>query len=144
MKIQGKYVFNAPREKVWEVLLDHTKLASCIPGCKKLDPIGQDQYEAELEMGVASIKGSYRGKVSIVDKQPPQFYKLLVEGTGGQSFVKGEGRLNLTEDGQKTVVLVEGEAELGGTIARVGQRLVGGAAKLVMDRFFKCMQRHVK
>ena len=71
MKIEGSYTFNAPRERVWEVLQDPKIMAQCMPGCESMNQVGPDQYEAVMKVGVASVKGTYKGKVTIKDKQPP-------------------------------------------------------------------------
>ena len=80
MDVGGSYSFDAPPDRVWELLLDPDNLARCTPGCEKLEPLGNDQYEATLRLGVGSIMGSYRAKIKIEDKVPVRSYKLVVEG----------------------------------------------------------------
>ena len=94
-------------------------------------------------MAVAAISGSFKGTVSLTDKVPPQSYKLSVEGTGRQGFVKGHARVELEPDGDRTRVLVTAQADVGGMIARVGQRLLSGVARTTMDRFYACLGKRV-
>ena len=140
MDITGTYTFTAPPDKVWSLLMDPASIASCIPGCDRLDPDGVDRYKAAITIGMAAITGHYEGTVTISDKVEPSSYTLMVEGQGRPGFVKGTVTIALRADGANTIVDVNGTAQTGGTIARLGQRLIGSAAKMMQDRFFACMQ----
>jgi len=139
VKVQGQYSFPAGQAQVWALLLDPESLKHCIPGCESMEPTGPDQFQATLKVGVAAIRGTYKGKVAISDKQEPQSYKLLVEGSGGPGFVRGAATISLEPDGEATRVLVDGDGQVGGTVAGVGQRMLGGVAKMLMDQFFNCL-----
>jgi carbon monoxide dehydrogenase subunit G len=140
MDITGTYTFAAPPEQVWKLMLDPEAIASCIPGCERLEPIGEDRFKAAITIGMAAITGHYEGTVTLSDKIEPSSYKLTVEGQGRPGFVKGTASITLRADGGNTIVDVTGAAQTGGTIARLGQRLIGSAAKMMQDRFFACMQ----
>lgn len=139
MTLDGSYTFNGPRERVWALLMDIDAIASCVPGCEGLEPVGSDTYRAKLVATVAAISGSYEGTVAMVDKVAPESYRLVIKGEGRHGFVSGESRVVLREDGAGTVVDVTGTMEVGGTIARVGQRLIGSVSKMMLDRFFACL-----
>jgi uncharacterized protein len=143
MEITGSYTFNAPPERVWDLLMDPAVLSSCIPGCEGLEPDGDDRYKVTMTVGMAAITGTYTGTVVLVDKEPPKSYRLIVEGQGRPGFVKGSSAIALQPDGAATAVQVTGTVQTGGPIARVGQRLIGGVAKMMMDRFFACLQAKV-
>ena len=143
MNLEATYTFDAPVERTWALLMDTDSIAACLPGCRGIRPIGEDTYEVELNVAVAAISGSFKGTVSLTDKVPPQSYKLSVEGTGRQGFVKGHARVELEPDGDRTRVLVTAQADVGGMIARVGQRLLSGVARTTMDRFYACLGKHV-
>lgn len=139
MTLDGTYSFNAPRERVWALLMDIDAIASCVPGCEGLEPAGPDTYRARLVATVAAISGSYDGTVAMIDKVAPESYRLIIKGEGRHGFVSGESRVALRQDGTGTIVDVTGTMEVGGTIARVGQRLIGGVSKMMLDRFFACL-----
>jgi len=120
--------------------MDPIQIAACIPGCNRLDPIGDDRYRAAMTIGMAAITGNYEGTVTISDKVEPESYRLSVDGQGRPGFVKGDVTITLRANGSDTIVDVKGTAQTGGTIARLGQRLVGSAAKMMQDKFFACMQ----
>jgi uncharacterized protein len=140
MDISGSYTFNAPPARVWTLLMDADALSSCIPGCDRFEADGEDRYNVTLTVGLAAITGTYSGTVVLVDKIPGASYRLVVEGQGRPGFVKGSSAIALREEGLKTVVDVTGTVQTGGPVARVGQRLIGGVAKMMMDRFFACLQ----
>ena len=140
MDITGTYTFAAPPVTVWALMLDPAAIASCIPGCERLEHDGENRYKAAITIGMAAITGRYEGTVVISEKNEPASYKLSVEGQGRPGFVKGEATIALRADGANTVVDVTGTVHTGGTIARLGQRLIGSAAKMMQDRFFACMQ----
>jgi uncharacterized protein len=140
MDISGSFTFNAPPERVWELLLDPAVLSSCIPGCDKFEPDGEDRYAVTLTVGLAAITGTYAGTVVLTEKIPHTSYRLAVEGQGRPGFVKGSAAITLRADGASTVVDVSSTVQTGGPIARLGQRLIGGVAKMMLDRFFGCMQ----
>ena len=143
MKIEGNYTFKAPRERVWEVLLDPKIMSQCMPGCEGLKEIGPDQYETSMKIGVASVKGTYKAKVSIKDKRPPEHYILSGEGAGGPGFLQGEVVIDLEDTDGGTILRYNTEARVGGLIAGVGQRMLGGVAKMVVEQFFRKMEEFV-
>ena len=140
MDIAGSYTFSAPPDRVWALLMDPSVISSCIPGCDTFEPDGQDKYRVTLTVALAAITGSYAGTVSIVDKVDHVSYRLVAEGQGRPGFVKGTSAIALRADGANTVVDVKGDVQTGGPIARVGQRLIGSVSKMMLDRFFGCLQ----
>ena len=144
MEISGTYTFNAPLERVWTLLMDTAVLSSCIPGCDRFEPDGENRYKVTLTVGLAAITGTYDGTVELTDIMPQTSYGLVVEGQGRPGFVKGRSAVVLRQDGEATAVEVNAHVQTGGAIARLGQRLVGGVAKMMMDRFFACLQSKLK
>lgn len=138
MKIEGNYDFSAPREKVWQVLLDPQIMAQCLPGCESMEEVGPDQYEANVKIGIAAVKGSYKAKVRIAEKREPSHYVLSGEGSGGPGFMQGDLVIDLEEnDRGGTTVKYSTEPKIGGLIAGVGQRMLGGIGKMMVNQFFK-------
>jgi hypothetical protein len=143
MDLSASYTFASSATTVWDLLIDPEVVASCLPGCDRLEPLGGDRYRAELTLAVAAVSGQYTGTVAILDKRPPHSYRLVVEGAGKAGFAKGEATIELREEGETTTVSVTGQSQVGGLIARVGQRLLGAVSKMMMDRFFACLQQKV-
>jgi carbon monoxide dehydrogenase subunit G len=143
MDITGSYTFTAPPERVWDLMMDPKAIAACIPGCEALEPDGVDRYRARITLGLAAITGTYDGTVVITEKVEKSSYRLAVEGQGRPGFVKGSAAITLRPEGGGTVVDLTATVQTGGAIARLGQRLIGSAAKMMQDRFFACMQGKV-
>ena len=136
MKIEGSYDVAAPRQKVWEAFLDPERLRQAIPGCEKLEAVGTDEYKATMKVGVAAVKGTFEGKVRLSDKKAPESYRMTVEGSGGPGFIKGDATITFTEAGGGTHVGYTADVQVGGLIAGVGQRMLGGVSKMMADQFF--------
>ena len=142
MELSGEHVFNAPRQQVWNLLLDPAVLKDSLPGCEKLEEVGPDEYAATMKIGVAMIRGTFSGKVKITDKNEPSSYSMSVEGSGPQGQVSGVGSLELVDQGEKTLVRYKGDANIRGTLARVGARVVQPAAKMIVGQFFDRIEKH--
>jgi carbon monoxide dehydrogenase subunit G len=136
MKVSGNYTLNVPRERAYALLQDPAILAKCMPGCESLDRIADNEYAMRMKMALASVSGLFSGKVKISEPNPPASYRLLVEGTGKIGFMKGEGVLTLSTVDAATNVQFEGDVQVGGTIAAVGQRLLDTTARMIIKRFF--------
>jgi carbon monoxide dehydrogenase subunit G len=144
MKIEGIQKIEASRERIFAALIDPTVLQRCIPGCEQMEKSGNNQYKARLTAGVGPIKGSFAATISLEQITPPQHYKLVVEGKGQPGFVKGSGELNLKDSGSATEIQYNGEVNVGGLIASVGQRMIQSTANLLAGRFFKALESEVK
>ncbi|MFI5327509.1 MAG: carbon monoxide dehydrogenase subunit G [Candidatus Rokuibacteriota bacterium] len=139
MKIEGSADIPAPREKVWAAFLDPNILAQALPGCEKLEAIGPNEYKATMKVGVAAIKGTFEGKVKLSDLEPPNRYRMAVEGSGGPGFVRGAAGMQMSDVDGGTKVSYDADVQVGGLIASVGQRMLGGVTKMMLDQFFTRM-----
>jgi len=144
MRVEGTYRFPAGQQRVFDLLLDPDALRNCIPGCERLEAIGEDHYEATMKVGVAAVRGTYKGEVRIEDKDAPNSYRMSVQGRGGPGFVKGSATISVrpVSDTESEVVVV-GDGQVGGMIAGVAQRLMGGVANMMMNQFFDCLRKQV-
>ena len=139
MKIEGAHEISAPRQRVWDAFLDPARLKQAIPGCEKLEAIGPDEYKATMKVGVGGVKGTFEGKVRLTEKKPPESYKMAVEGSGGPGFIRGETLIKLSDADNGTRVAYSADVQVGGLIASVGQRMLGGVSKMLADKFFRKM-----
>lgn len=140
MRIDGSYTFDAPPERVWDVLLDPESIKACIPGVQSMTESGEDAWKIVLTVGIAQFKGTYEGAVRIADADRPSRYAIHVEGKGRPGWVRGVGHISLVPSGAGTTVNVEGDATLGGPVFAIGSRFVAPAAKLLMGQFFGAMK----
>ena len=113
-----------------------------IPGAKGLKEVGEDEYSANMDIGIGPIKTSFAGKVKIEERDEPNSYTLKVDGNSRHGWMKGTGRVELEEvDAASTLIKADGEIQTGGMIARVGQRMLPGVSKQLMGVFFKNVEK---
>ena len=139
MKIAGSYQAALPQERAYELLQDPEILAKCMPGCERLERVADGEYAMRMKMVLASISGQFDGKVKITNANPPSSFHMLVEGKGRIGFMKGDGLVSLTPIPEGTTISYEGDVQVGGVIANVGQRLIDTTSKMLIKRFFESM-----
>jgi uncharacterized protein len=137
MTMSGEVQLNAPREEVYKKLNDPEVLKACIPGCEQLDKVSDTEFQAISTMKVGPVKARWKGKVTLSDLDPPNGYKISGEGEGGVAgFAKGGAAVALSDKDGGTLLSYNVEAQIGGKLAQLGQRLIAGAAKKMADDFF--------
>jgi carbon monoxide dehydrogenase subunit G len=144
MEVSGDHRFSAPREAVWKALLDPKALQASMPGCERFEEVGPSSYDLTIKVGIAAIKGTYSGNVTVADPVENESYHLLVQGSGKPGSVQGDAKLMLSDDGTGTLVRYVGDVKAQGAIARMGSRLLGGTAKLMIGQFMKGMEKQVE
>jgi len=137
VKLKGSQILAGTPQQVWDLLTDPARLAKCLPGCERLEPAGDDRYTVEMKLGLAAVSGRYSGSVALSEKKPPTSFRMKMEGKGAGSFVSGEGKIELADLKGATQVRYAGEAQVGGAIAAVGQRMMEAAAKNIVQQFFE-------
>jgi uncharacterized protein len=138
MTMSGEVALPAPREIVWAKLNDPEILKICIPGCEQLDKINDTEFQAVAVNKIGPVKAKFKGKVTLSDLDPPNGYKISGQGDGGVAgFAKGGAVVTLAPKDGGTLLSYNVEAQIGGKLAQLGQRLINGTAKKLADDFFK-------
>jgi hypothetical protein len=132
-----------PRERIWQLLLDPDVLARLLPGVEKLEAAGPDQYTLVVKLGVGAVRGTYTGKVQLTDQRPPESYRLVGEAKGTPGWAKGSATVTLEALGAGTRIVAKGDAQVGGPVASVGQRMMEGVAKSMAHEFFQSIEREL-
>jgi carbon monoxide dehydrogenase subunit G len=141
----GEVQLPASRQVVWEKLNDPAVLKSCIPGCEELEKSGDNEFQAVAKMKVGPVSARFKGRVTLSDFDPPNSYKIAGEGEGGVAgFAKGGATVNLQDKDGGTLLIYNVEAQIGGKLAQLGQRLINGSAKKLADEFFANFAEAVK
>ena len=143
MKVSGSYSVPVLQERAYALLQDPAVLTKCMPGCEGLDRVAENEYAMRMKMVLASISGNFSGKVRIGDANPPDSFRLIVEGSGKIGFMKGDGLLKLSPADAGTNVQFDGDVQVGGTIASVGQRLLDTTARMLIKKFFNRLATEV-
>ncbi|HEY4685158.1 MAG TPA: carbon monoxide dehydrogenase subunit G [Dehalococcoidia bacterium] len=136
MHISGERRLAAPPEKVWQAMHDVAVLRETVPGCQELEQTAPDTFTGSAVVGVAVIKGLYRGTVRLIEEREASFLRVTVAAQSGHAEIRGEGSLDFQANDEGTIVRYEGEAYISGPLAPVGQRLLPAASKLLTQQFF--------
>jgi carbon monoxide dehydrogenase subunit G len=137
MDMTGEYRIPAPRDKVWAALNDPAMLKAALPGCESLEKLSDTEFAAVVVAKVGPVKAKFNGNVALSNLNPPQSYTIAGEGKGGAAgFAKGGAEVQLTEDGDATILRYTAKADVGGKLAQLGSRLIDGTAKKLADEFF--------
>ncbi len=142
MKLEGEHVFNGPREAVWEMFYDPEVLASAVPGMDKLDVVAENEYEGVMNVRIGPVSGKFQGKLSLTDVVAPESLTLNVDGRGAPGFAKGVGKVVFVEQPDGTTLLkYDGEVNIGGALASVGQRMIDSVAKSMIRTAFETLDK---
>ena len=144
MNLKGHKVVEASPALCYQLLTDPEVLVRTMPGLKRMEPIGGNKYTADLEMGVAAIRGRYAGTLEIQDAVEGQSYRLVMDGQGSGGFVNVNMKVGFQPIEKGCDVTYEGEAKIGGTVAGVGQRMLSGVASFIMNQFFSAVAKEAK
>ena len=145
MRLEGERTIPAPRAQVWAALNDPAALEACIPGIESLEKRSDTEFAATVAARIGPVSARFRGAVTLSDLDPPNGYRIAGEGTGGAAgFARGAASVRLAdaEDGATRLVW-EADAQVGGKLAQIGSRLVGGAARRLVGEFFDALSEHV-
>jgi carbon monoxide dehydrogenase subunit G len=137
MTMTGEAVLPADRNKVWAALNDPEVLKACIPGCQELEKVSDTEFQATVRAAVGPVKATFKGRVQLLDLDPPNGYRIAGEGQGGVAgFAKGGASVRLEDAEGGTRMTYNVEAQIGGKLAQLGGRLINGVAKKYADEFF--------
>lgn len=144
MDLAGEYTFDAPREVVWDAIMNPDVLRNILPGCESLEQVSENEYNGTLNVRVGPVQGKFTGKVVLSDLQKPERFHLEIDGQGAAGFVRGGGDARLELRDGKTVLLYEGKADVGGRIASVGQRLLDTSARSLTRQSLESLDRLIQ
>jgi carbon monoxide dehydrogenase subunit G len=145
VEIEGTYEIEAPRELVWDMVLDPDVLSRVLPGCEKLERTGENEYKGKMRIKVGPVDGVYQGTLELSDLRSPEGFHLAVNGRGASGNIRGEGDLLLepAENGG-TLLRYVGQGEVSGRMATVGQRLTQSSARAITKQCLNNLDRQVK
>jgi carbon monoxide dehydrogenase subunit G len=140
MKVEGEHIFKGTREQVWDMFRDIEVMSAALPGTKSMELVGENQYQAVMNVRVGPVAGEFSGDLVISNEKFPESYRMSVEGKGKPGFMKGVGDINLFDQGDGTTLMkYTGDVQIGGTLAGVGQRLIDTVSKSLINQAFETL-----
>lgn len=143
MKLAGDYRFDVLVQDVWDALFDPAVLAAALPGCEKLERV-DGQFVGEMKIKIGPVSGAFVGKVDLQDIDEPRRYTMVIDGRGNAGFVKAKASVELVADGDGTILRYDGDAQVGGKIASVGERLIDASARAIVKQSLEGLHANVK
>lgn len=145
MKLTGDYVFDGPREMVWEIVRDPETLSTALPGAQSFERVGENEYVGKMYVRVGPVSGVFSGRIIVSDEVKPESYTLTVEGKGGPAFIEASGQVKLTDQGDGTTLMeYEGQFQVGGKLISVGQRLLDSVSKQMIRQGLNTLNEELK
>ena len=145
MELKGSFDLVASKQEVWDALNDPEILKGCIPGCEEIDKTSDTSFSAKVTAKVGPVKAKFTGDVTLSDLDPPNAYKISGEGKGGAAgFAKGGADVELTKDGEQTILKYVAKSEVKGKIAQLGSRLILSTAKKLSKTFFENFKEYMQ
>lgn len=145
MHLEGTHSLKASPQEIWKLLMDPEVLARITPAISRLEPLGNDKYKAIAEVKIGPVRGSFEGEMAVADKKEPEHFTLLIQQKSRMGNANAEGRIKLEPDGETaTTVHFNGDAKLSGTLARMGQRVLGGVANSMVKQFFQNLESELE
>ena len=143
MKLEGRQVVDVELGQAWERIVDPRVLKACTPGLERLDVSATDpnHYDAVLEVRLPALTGRFEGAIDYLERVPPERLKLRVAGKGAVGFVDGVVTLTLARVDEGTSLAYSADVQVGGQVARLGQRMISGVTREMAGQFFSAFER---
>jgi carbon monoxide dehydrogenase subunit G len=142
MKVEGEHIFKGTQKQVWDLFRDTEVIAAAIPGTKKMEAVGDNVYEAIMNVRVGPVVGEFSGNLVISNENFPETYTMTVDGRGKPGFLKGAGDIILSDQGDgSTLMKYTGDVQIGGKLAGVGQRLIDTVSKSIINQAFDTLDQ---
>jgi uncharacterized protein len=140
MKVTGEHQFRLSREQVWAGLQDPQILAASVPGARRLEPTGPDEYAITVDVGVGSVKGTYEGTFALAEKVEGEACTVRASASGRPGSVEASAQMRLADRDGGVLLTYEADATVTGPLAGVGQRLMGAAARRTTEQFLSALE----
>ncbi len=145
MELNGSRVIAADIDTVWTHLNNPDTLKACIPGCEELTGSAEEGFAAVVKQKVGPVKATFKGEVTLENVVPGESYTITGEGKGGVAgFAKGGADVKLRSVEGGTELAYDVQAKVGGKLAQLGNRIIGGFARKMADEFFERFQSTVE
>lgn len=144
MNFEGTFEVKAPRDMVWDFVIDPNKIGKCLPDLKSLQVEADDRFTAVARVGIGFMRGDFKFQLAIVEQNPPSHARLRGTGTGVGSSMRMDTSIDLAGFDMGTKLTYKADVQIGGTLASVGQRVIGGSIEKTISEVFTCVKKRLE
>lgn len=143
VNFSGSETINVAPQDLWNAVIEPSVLQKCVPGCTDMRAVGDAEYVMTLDLKVAAVGGSFKGKIALSDLSPPNSCTISVSGQGTLGTGTGTAKAVISDAGDNSsTISYEADGDVGGLVAGVGQRVLMGVAKHLTRQFFTALKAH--
>lgn len=145
MKFDGTVEIRAPRDRVWDFLMDPNQVGSCGPGVESIEVVDETHFRARAKVGIGFISARFVVEMEIAEREEPERAVIKAHGQAPGSAVDATATMRL-RDGDAGVTIMEWAADvmIGGTLAGVGARMIEGTADKMIGQTFECIRARLE
>jgi carbon monoxide dehydrogenase subunit G len=137
LEFSGSPAIAAPRERVWERLMDPHFVAQSAPGVESVEAVDPTHFKVISGFGVGSIRVRFTMDVELFDIDAGKSAKMRVRGKAPGSAIDVVSKLQVDDAGSGgTQLKWSATSEVSGTVASVGARLMEGTARKLTEQFW--------
>ena len=141
---EGSYEMKASPDRIWEFIVDPTKIGRCLPDLKSLEIEGEDKFVAVTRVGVGPIRTDFKFRMEITRKEPPSRVELRADGYGSGSRVNLDIGIEIRQVAGGSLLVYRSEVKVGGMMAGLGQRVITDTAGKTVTSIFDCVKKQME
>jgi len=147
MLIEEKFSVMLPVQKIWESLLDPEILGRCIPGCEKVEPVNDTEYDSIIKAKVGFMAVRFKVKTVIEEMVLHKLIRTVGEGKEtrnlGQFKQKTSINFNVLSEAE-TEISYQSDVSIVGKLATFGDRILKAKAKEVGKEFADAVKQKLE
>jgi len=147
MLIEETFSVKSPIQKLWDSLLDPEIVGPCIPGCEKVEPINDNEYDSIIKAKVGFIAVRFKIRTVIAEIVPLRFIRTVGEGSELRKLghFKQKTMINFNEISQnETEISYQSDVSIVGKLATFGDRILKAKAKEVGKQFADAVKKRLE
>lgn len=143
MQIKGTQQIAASPDKIWDVIMDPNVLARITPGISRLEQVTPQKFVAVSEIKIGPVSGRFEGEVELQNIIDKERLTIVLNQKSRIGNVKAEIDIKITGKNGESVIDYTGEVKIAGTLAALGQRVMGGVVNSMSRQFFDDFKKEI-
>jgi carbon monoxide dehydrogenase subunit G len=141
MQFHGTVEIAAPRDRVWEFLMDPQQVGSCGPGVESIEIVDATRFKATAKVGIGFIRARFVVNMEMADLVAPEQATIRAHGQAPGSAVDAVATMTLSDTAAGGTQLDwRADVTIAGALASAGARLIEGTANKMIGETFDCIR----